>query len=247
MCDLGNDFCIPYNSQYLWWHVGAEWSYAPCLQSMFIFQWFFGWQSKKSLRKTWLWTVHCAGLKLQTEWQLQLCQLEIHIGNFLCGQATELQGLMYLQCKLIELIVWIAWFFEVDFFKFQAPRCLHPYLWDVLPNLCWPGWRVSWTYVAFGQKNSYESIAFQCWKIWRFLFGLTRWVDVCVAYQRNPSQYFGDTGLSVFVSPVSAVRVAYRVLESSSGLVAAPGSGRWSKMVRCDSNIGENSFNHQRV
>lgn len=80
-------------------------------------------------------------------------------------------------------------------------------------------------------------IAFQCWKIWRFLFGLTRWLDVCVPCQRNPSQYFGDTGLSVFVSPVSAVRVAYRVLESSSGLVAAPGSGRWSKMDRCDSKI----------
>ena len=40
MCDLGNDFCIPYNSQYLWWHVGGEWSYAPCRQSMFVFQWF---------------------------------------------------------------------------------------------------------------------------------------------------------------------------------------------------------------
>ena len=40
MCGLGNDFCIPYNSQYLWWHVGGEWSYAPCLQSMFILQWF---------------------------------------------------------------------------------------------------------------------------------------------------------------------------------------------------------------
>ncbi len=58
----------------------------------------FCWQSEKN-SKTWFWTVHCAGLKLQIEWQLQLCQLEIHIGNSLCVQATELQGLMYLQCN----------------------------------------------------------------------------------------------------------------------------------------------------
>ncbi|CAE8599504.1 unnamed protein product, partial [Polarella glacialis] len=37
------------------------------------------------------------------------------------------------------------------------------------------------------------------------------------------SQGFGDTGLMVFVSPVSSVLAVYRLLELSSGFVAAPG------------------------
>ena len=41
---------------------------------------------------------------------------------------------------------------------------------------------------------------------------------------RYTDQAFGETGLLVFASPVSDLRVAYRVLEGSSGLVASTGT-----------------------
>lgn len=43
---------------------------------------------------------------------------------------------------------------------------------------------------------------------------------------------FGDSGLFVFASPISALQVAYRVLEASSGLVAATGAKRKKKTCR---------------
>lgn len=43
---------------------------------------------------------------------------------------------------------------------------------------------------------------------------------------------FGDSGLFVFASPISALQVACRVLEASSGLVAATGAKRKKKTCR---------------